>query len=47
MQAVDLNVGNSGKYRPITMEGVRKAVRADLENVTRIANECKFHCMIG
>lgn len=46
MWAAHLNVGNSGKY-PITMEGIRKAVRSDLENVTRIANECNFHCLIG
>ena len=41
MYAVDLNVGN------VTIEDVRKAVRADLEHVSRMASERNFHCVIG
>lgn len=45
MYAVDLNVGNGEK--PVTMDDVRKAVRADLESLTRMADERNFHCVIG
>ena len=40
MYAVDLNVGNGEK--PVTLEDVRKAVRADLESLTRMADERNF-----
>lgn len=45
MYAVDLNVGNG--ERAVTMDDVRKAVRADLESLTRMADERNFHCVIG
>lgn len=45
MWAVDLNVGNGEK--PVTMDDVRKAVRADLESLTRMADERNFHCVVG
>lgn len=45
MYAVDLNVGNG--ERAVTMDDVRKAVRADLESLTRMADERHFHCVIG
>lgn len=45
MYAVDLNVGNG--ERAVTIEDVRKAVRADLESLTRMADERNFHCVIG
>ena len=45
MYAVDLNVGNGEK--PVTIEDVRKAVRADLESLTRMADERNFHCVVG
>lgn len=45
MYAVDLNVGNGEK--PITIEDVRKAVRADLESLARMADKRNFHCVIG
>lgn len=45
MWAVDLNVGNGEK--PVTMEDVRKAVRADLESLTRMADERNFHCVVA
>lgn len=44
MYAVDLNVGNG--ERAVTMDDVRKAVRADLESLTRMADERNFHCVI-
>lgn len=45
MYAVDLNVGNGEK--PVTIEDVRKAVRADLESLARMADKRNFHCVIG
>lgn len=45
MYAVDLNVGNG--ERAVTMDDVRKAVRADLESLTRMADERNFHCVVG
>lgn len=45
MWAVDLNVGNSG--RPVTMEDVRKAIRADLESLARMADKRNFHAVVG
>lgn len=45
MYAVDLNVGNGEK--PVTIEDVRKAIRADLESLTRMADERNFHCVVG
>lgn len=45
MYAVDLNVGNGEK--PVTIEDVRKAIRSDLESLTRMADERRFHCVIG
>lgn len=45
MYAVDLNVGNG--ERAVTIEDVRKAVRADLESLTRMADERHFHCVVG
>ena len=44
MYAVDLNVGNGEK--PVTMEDVRKAIRADLESLARMADKRNFHCVI-
>lgn len=44
MYAVDLNVGNGEK--PVTIEDVRKAIRADLESLTRMADERNFHCVV-
>lgn len=45
MYGVDLNVGNGEK--PVTMEDVRKAIRADLESLARMADKRNFHCVIG
>lgn len=45
MYAVDLNVGNGEK--PVTIEDVRKAIRADLESLTRMADERNFHCVVA
>lgn len=45
MYAVDLNVGNGEK--PVTIEDVRKAIRADLESLARMADERNFHCVVG
>lgn len=45
MYAVDLNVGNGEK--PVTMDDVRKAVRADLESLSRMADKRNFHAVIG
>lgn len=45
MYAVDLNVGNG--ERAVTMDDVRKAVRADLESLARMADKRNFHCVIG
>ncbi len=44
MYAVDLNVGNGEK--PVTIEDVRKAIRADLESLTRMADKRNFHAVI-
>lgn len=45
MYAVDLNVGNG--ERAVTINDVRKAIRADLESLTRMADERNFHCVVG
>lgn len=45
MYAVDLNVGNGEK--PVTIEDVRKAVRADLESLARMADKRNFHAVVG
>lgn len=45
MWAVDLNVGNG--ERAVTMEDVRKAIRADLESLARMADKRNFHCVVA
>ena len=45
MYAVDLNVGNG--ERAVTMDDVRKAVRADLESLARMADKRNFHAVVA